>query len=97
MAEFSARQVGVIAAPAGAGVGGLVGGGVAVAASGNSNSNASSSSGSSQIATTPVVRTTLTNTVQVGGSIGYDRSYTVAALRGGGVYTWRPEPGQATR
>jgi peptidoglycan hydrolase-like protein with peptidoglycan-binding domain len=86
----------VIAALAGAVVGGLVGGGVAVAASGNSNSNASSGDGS-RVATAPVVRTTLTNTVQVGGSIGYDGSYTVAALRGSGVYTWLPAPGQVIR
>ena len=98
MAEFSARQVVVIAAIAGALVGGLVGGGVAVAASGNSNSTTASSSGdSSQVATAPVVRTTLTNTVQVGGSIGYDGSYTVTALRGSGVYTWLPEPGQVIK
>jgi Putative peptidoglycan binding domain len=97
MAEFSARQVVVIAALAGAVVGGLVGGGVAVAASGNSNSNVSSSGDSSQVATAPVVRTTLTNTVQVGGSIGYDGSYTVAALRGSGVYTWLPAPGQVIK
>ena len=96
MAEFSARQVVAIAALAGAVVGGLVGGGVAVAAAGHSNS-AAPSSGSSQVATAPVVRTTLTNTVQVGGSIGYDGSYTVAALRGGGVYTWLPEPGQVIK
>ena len=44
-----------------------------------------------------MVRTTLTNTVQVGGSIGYDGSYTVAALRGGGVYTWLPEPGEVIK
>ena len=97
MAEFSARQVVVIAAVAGALVGGLVGGGVAVAASGNSNSTASSSGSSSQVATAPVVRTTLTKTVQVGGSIGYDGSYAVANLRGGGVYTWLPEPGQVIK
>jgi peptidoglycan hydrolase-like protein with peptidoglycan-binding domain len=97
MAEFSARQVVVIAALAGAVVGGLVGGGVAVAASGNSNSNALSSGDGSRVATAPVVRTTLTNTVQVGGSIGYDGSYTVAALRGSGVYTWLPAPGQVIK
>jgi peptidoglycan hydrolase-like protein with peptidoglycan-binding domain len=97
MAEFSARQVVVTAAIAGAVVGGLAGGGVAVAASGN-NSTASSSGDSSQVATARVVRTTLTSTVQVGGSIGYDGSYTVVALRGGeGVYTWLPEPGQVIR
>ena len=97
MAEFSVRQVVAIAALAGAVVGGLAGGGVAVAAAGNSNSAASSSGGSSQVATAPVVRTTLTSTVQVGGSIGYDGSYAVAALHGGGVYTWLPEPGQVIK
>jgi peptidoglycan hydrolase-like protein with peptidoglycan-binding domain len=94
MAEFSARQVVVTAAIAGALVGGVVAGGVAVAAGRDSNSTASSSGDSSQVATAAVVRTDLTNTVQVGGSIGYDGSYIVAALRGGGgVYTWLPEPG----
>ena len=83
MAEFSARQVVIIAAIAGALVGGVVAGGVAVAVSRNDNSTISSSGDSSQIATAAVVRTNLTNTVQVGGSIGYDGSYTVAALRRG--------------
>jgi peptidoglycan hydrolase-like protein with peptidoglycan-binding domain len=93
MAEFSARQVVVVAAVAGALVGGVVAGGVAVAARGNDNSTASSSDGSSQVATAAVVRTNLISTVQVGGSIGYDGSYAIAALHGGGVYTWLPEPG----
>jgi hypothetical protein len=98
MAEVSARQVVVIAAVAGALVGGLVAGGVTAAASGSTSSTASSSGDSSQVATVPVARTTLTNTVQVGGSIGYDGSYTVVALRGDGeVYTWLPEPGQVIR
>jgi peptidoglycan hydrolase-like protein with peptidoglycan-binding domain len=93
MAEFSARQV-VVAAAAGALVGGVVAGGVAVAVRGNDSSTASSSGGSSQVATAAAVRTTLSNTVQVGGSIGYDGSYTIAALHGGGgVYTWLPELG----
>ena len=93
MAEFSARQVVVIAAIAGALVGGVVAGGVAVAVGGTDNSTASPSGDSGQVATATVVRTNLTSTVQVGGSIGYDGSYTVAALHGGGVYTWLPEPG----
>jgi peptidoglycan hydrolase-like protein with peptidoglycan-binding domain len=94
MAEVSARQVVAIAAVAGALVGGVVAGGVAAAASGgNDNSTASSSGGSGQVATAAVVRTNLTSTVQVGGSIGYAGSYTVAALHGGGVDTWLPEPG----
>jgi hypothetical protein len=83
VAELSARQVVVIAAVAGALVGGVVAGGVAaVSASGNHDSTASSSGDGSSVATAAVVRTTLTNTVQVGGSIGYDGSYTVAAPSG---------------
>jgi hypothetical protein len=97
MAEFSVRQVVVVAAIAGALVGGVVAGGVAVAAGRDNNSTASPPGDSSQVATAAVVRTDLTNTVQVGGSIGYDGSYTVAALHGGGVYTWLPEPGQVIR
>jgi hypothetical protein len=96
MAEFSARQVVVIAAVAGALVGGLVAGGVAVAVSGN-NVGPAEQSASSQLATAPVVRTTLTTPVQVGGSIGYDGEYTIANLRGGGVYTWLPQPGQVIK
>jgi peptidoglycan hydrolase-like protein with peptidoglycan-binding domain len=98
MAEFSARQVVVIAAIAGALVGGLVAGGVAVAVSGDNTSTASSSGNSSQVATAAVVRTNLTNTVQVGGSIGHDGAYTIANLRGGGgVFTWLPESGQVIK
>jgi Putative peptidoglycan binding domain len=93
MAEVSARQVVVIAAIAGALVGGVVAGGVAAAASGSNDSTASPSGDSGQVATAAVVRTNLTSTVQVGGSIGYDGSYTVAAPHGGGVFTWLPEPG----
>jgi peptidoglycan hydrolase-like protein with peptidoglycan-binding domain len=94
MAEFSARQVVVVAAITGALVGGVVAGGVAVAARGDNSSTASSSGGSGQVATAAAVRTTLSNTVQVGGSIGYDGSYTIAALHGGGgVYTWLPDLG----
>lgn len=40
------------------------------------------SRGGGSVATAPVVRTTLTNTVQEGGSIGYDGSYTIAAPSG---------------
>ena len=95
MAEFSVGQVVAVAGIAGAVLGGVVAGGVAVAAGRDTSSTASSSGGSSQVATAPVVRTNLTNTVQVGGSIGYDGSYTITALGGGGgVYTWLPEPGQ---
>jgi peptidoglycan hydrolase-like protein with peptidoglycan-binding domain len=99
MAEFSARQVVVIAALAGALVGGAVAGAVAVvSASGNPDRPASSSGGSGSVSTAQVVRTNLTNTVQVGGSIGYGGFYAIAALRGaGGVYTWLPGPGQVIK
>jgi peptidoglycan hydrolase-like protein with peptidoglycan-binding domain len=93
MAEVSARQVVAVAAIAGAVVGGAVAGAVAVAAGRGAADTASSSGGGGQVATAAVVRTDLTNTVQVGGSIGYADSYAVAALHGGGVYTWLPEPG----
>jgi peptidoglycan hydrolase-like protein with peptidoglycan-binding domain len=96
VAEFSARQVVAIAAVAGALVGGVVGGTVA-AVSATGNGAGSSPSGGS-VTTAAVVRTTLTSTVQVGGSIGYDGSYIVTALRGGGeVYTWLPEPGEVIK
>jgi peptidoglycan hydrolase-like protein with peptidoglycan-binding domain len=97
MAEFSARRVVAIAGIAGALVGGLVAGGVAVAGGGGNNSTVSPAGGGSQVSTAAVVRTNLTNTVQVGGSIDYDASYTVADLRSGGVYTWLPAPGQIIR
>jgi hypothetical protein len=72
-----------IAAVAGALVGGAVAGVVAAAsASGNGAGPASSSDGAGSVATAQVVRTTLTNTVQVGGSIGYEGSYTIAAPSG---------------
>ena len=54
---------------------------MAVAAGGGGGGPAASGGGGS-VATAPVVRTTLTNTVQEGGSIGYQGSYTVAAPSG---------------
>lgn len=56
--------------------------GVAVTASGSGGSPASSPGGSGPVATAPVVRTNLTATVPVGGSIGYSGSYTIAAPSG---------------
>jgi hypothetical protein len=49
---------------------------------GGNGTPSSSSSGSSSVNTAPVVRTNLTTTVQVGGSIGYNGSYTIAAPSG---------------
>jgi Putative peptidoglycan binding domain len=56
--------------------------GAAVALTGGNGSPASSSSSASSVSTAPVVRTNLTTTVQVGGSIGYDGSYTIGAPSG---------------
>ena len=73
----------VVAAVAGALVGGTVAAAVAaVSASGNGDGTGSSSGGGGVVATAAVVRTTLTNTVQVGGSIGFDGSYSIAAPSG---------------
>src|SRR3984885_1187416 len=90
MAEFSPRRVfsarrralviGAIVL-----VGGAVGGGVALASSSRSLVPASSPGGPAATAT--VVRTTLINTVQVGGSVGYNGSYTVAAPSGASTST----------
>ncbi len=83
MAEFSTKRVVAVAAVAGALVGGAVAAGIAVAAtSGTSDSPASATGASSALATAAVVRTTLRNTVQVGGSIGYQGSFTVALPTG---------------
>jgi Putative peptidoglycan binding domain len=84
MAEFLSRRVlpsrrvmviGVVAV-----VGGAVAGGVAVASSGGGPN--SPAGGGGLVATAPVVRTNLTTTVQEGGSIGYNGSYTIAAPSG---------------
>jgi Putative peptidoglycan binding domain len=82
VAELSSRRVAALAAVVGVLVSGAVAGGVAaLSAGGNPDSPASSSPGGS-VATATVVRTTLTTTVQVGGSIGYSGSYTIAAPSG---------------
>jgi Putative peptidoglycan binding domain len=83
MAEFSAKRVVAIAAIAGALVGGAVAAGVAVATtSGNHDNTASSSVGTNSVSTAPVIRTNLTASVQVAGSIGYNSSYTVVVPSG---------------
>jgi hypothetical protein len=85
MAEFSTRRVVAIAAIAGALVGGAVAAGVAVASTSGNDTVTSSSGGHGSVSTTAVVRTNLTNTVQVGGSIGYQGTYTIAAPSGASV------------
>jgi Putative peptidoglycan binding domain len=76
-AEFSVKRIVAIAALAGAIVGGAVAGVVATVSTGD-NGAVASPSDSSSTATAPVVRTTLTTSVQEGGSIGFDGSYTIA-------------------
>jgi Putative peptidoglycan binding domain len=82
VAEFSARRVAAIAAVAAALVGGAVVAGVAMVASAGSQPTTASASAAGGLATAAVVRTTLRNTVQVGGSIGYGGAYTIAAPSG---------------
>jgi Putative peptidoglycan binding domain len=82
VAEPSPRRVAALAAIVGAVVGGAVAGGVAALSAGANPGSPASSSLGDPVATAAVVRTTLTNTVQVGGSIGYSGSYTIAAPSG---------------
>ena len=67
-------------------VAGMVGGGVALASGRASDEGPGSSAGGS-VTTAAVERTNLINTVQVGGSIGYDGSYTIAAPSGASAST----------
>ena len=84
MAEFSVRGIlstrRALLIAAIALVAAAVAAGAAVA--GGGGGGPASSAGGGSVATAPVVRTTLTNTVQVGGSIGYQGSYTIAAPSG---------------
>jgi Putative peptidoglycan binding domain len=83
MAEFSPKRIVVIAAIAGALVGGAVAGVVAVTSTNGNNDAPAAASGDSSLTTTaPVVRTTLATSVQEGGSIGYEGSYSIAAPSG---------------
>lgn len=98
MAELSARRIVVAAAVVAALVGGAVAAGVAAVSSSGNSGPASSSADNGSLATAPVVRTTLTNTVQVGGAIGYAASYAIAARSGpGATYTWLPRVGDIIR
>jgi len=97
MAELTTRRVAALTVAAGALAGAVVAGAVAAAADSGHGNTTSLSSGSSQVSTARVVRTDLSTTSQVGGSIGFSDSYTIAALGGGGVYTWLPQPGQVIK
>lgn len=94
MAEVSARRIVAVAAIVAALVGGAVAAGVAAVSSSGNNRPGSPTGGGGSVATARVVRTTLTNTVQVGGSIGYQGSYTITARSGPDTtYTWLPQAG----
>jgi hypothetical protein len=98
VAELNARQVAAVTVAAGALAGAVVAGTVAAVADNGSSGPAATSASSSQVTTTPVVRTDLSTTVQVGGSIGYEGSYTITAVgESSGVYTWLPQPGQVIK
>jgi peptidoglycan hydrolase-like protein with peptidoglycan-binding domain len=58
---------------------------------------AASQAGGTPVATAPVVRTTLTNSVQIAGSLGYAGSVTIADQAQGTAYTALPQPGQVIR
>jgi hypothetical protein len=58
---------------------------------------AASQAGGTTVATAPVVRTTLTSSVQVGGSLGYAGSVTITDQAQGTAYTALPQPGQVIR
>jgi hypothetical protein len=88
---------GLIAATSGAGgVASAAGSGHAVSGS-SGTGQASGAGGGSRVATAPVVRTDLTNTVQVSGALGFAGSYTVANRAQGTAYTALPPPGQVVR
>jgi peptidoglycan hydrolase-like protein with peptidoglycan-binding domain len=58
---------------------------------------AAAAGGQTRLATAPVVRTGLVNTVQVDGSLGYAGSVTVVNQTVGAAYTALPQPGQVVR
>ena len=93
-------------AAAGTIVAGGVAAGLIAAASGPAARAGHAASGSSgagraghgpRVATAPVVRTDLANTVQVSGALGFAGSYTVANQMTGTAYTALPSPGQVVR
>lgn len=85
MPDATFKRIVVVAAIAGAIVGGAVAGGVAEASSGRGGGNGSGSNSSGNAAsvkTARVARTDLVSNVQVGGSIGFQGSYSVDSPSG---------------
>jgi peptidoglycan hydrolase-like protein with peptidoglycan-binding domain len=66
-------------------------------ATAGSGASASGAGDGSRVATAPVIRTDLTNTVQVSAALGFAGSYTVANQMQGTAYTALPPPGQVVR
>jgi hypothetical protein len=76
--------------------------GVAVAAGGvaageSLRHNPASSAGAVRLATAPVVRTDLTNTTQIGGSLSFAGAYVIDNELAGTAYTSLPAPGHVVR
>ena len=97
MVGAGGAAAGLIVATSGAGeVASAAGSGPA--ASGSSGTGqASGAGGGSHVTTAPVVRTDLTNTVQVSGALGFAGSYTVVNQMPGTAYTALPPLGQVVR
>ena len=100
-ARWLAAAGAVVAGGAAAGLivvtsGPAAGSGHAASGSGGTG-QASWAGGGSRVATALVVRTDLTNTVQVSGALGFAGSYTVANQMQGTAYTALPPLGQVVR
>ncbi len=102
-ARWLAAAGAVVAAGAAAGLivatSGPAAGSGAAAGSGSAvpGSSVRGAGSGAHVATAPVVRTDLTNTVQVSGALGFAGSYTVANQMQGTAYTALPAPGQVVR
>jgi peptidoglycan hydrolase-like protein with peptidoglycan-binding domain len=77
--------------------GGVAAGLIAATSGAATGSGAGQAHGGRRLATAPVVRTDLTNTVQVSGALGFAGSYTVANQMPGNAYTALPAAGQVRR
>ena len=76
------RRAVLLTLVAGMVVGAGIAAGIAEASSSPASGSSSSGAGGGSVATATVQRTTLASTVQVGGSIGYQGSYTIVAPSG---------------
>ena len=96
MAEITATRMVAVAAIAVALTGAAIAGGVAAGSAGGHGDPTGSSTGPrGSVASAAVVRTTLATTVQVGGAIGYEGSYSVIIPSGRRPNRW-PRPGSSS-